>query len=414
MIHMSRIGALMAVAVALFIAGCGGPGADQQKQAQMLSQLKIDLEATKKQLAKADEERQKALDQLAAQERKLKQAGAEKEAMNSANGEQERLVQELETRDALITKLQAQLKETEEEAARLRSNTPGSADPAKIRLMGAKALAEYKAQQLEARVAQLEKDMDGKQEALDRITAQAQSKETEVQSLKQTIETLQSGEQKRSQELEARLANLSEELNQRTTQLERLKKELTGELEARTNEVVSLKKEQIDRAGQIEALKNALALLAKEKATTEAKLIRLQEESAGGQQKFAEITKTLEEANGKISGLQTLVDQSRKEHDRCLVEAEELRMRMEEQASEAEGLRDQLARLNLKMEENKPAEAQPSQETADQQPPPTQPDTAQDRIADERPEVKKPKEPDAPIMSLDSLLQGIPSRGQGQ
>jgi hypothetical protein len=140
-----------------------------------------------------------------------------------------------------VTRLKGQIEALEEKAARQPEAAPGhpSLQPTpeppadegvspktRVGLMGAKAIAEFRAQQLSQRVDKLTKDLDNKEKELREIRSNEEKKQAEVARLSETLDRIQAQDKARSQEVTAKLSSMSTELAARTEDAKRFKGEL--------------------------------------------------------------------------------------------------------------------------------------------------------------------------------------------
>ncbi len=151
------------------------------------------------------------------------------------------------------------------------SDTSPEAERKRIELMGAKALAEFRAEQFRRRLDELSQDLDAKEKELETIRQNARQKDEEVQRLRKAIEEMQVAEKTRTQELTARLEQISRDLQERTAAAEQFKKDLEEK-----NELLA-------------ALKTAVADASKLKTNAEAEIARLTDQ-------LADVTKQLQDS----------------------------------------------------------------------------------------------------------------------
>jgi chromosome segregation ATPase len=177
------------------------------------------------------------------------------------------LEKEKERNAELMKRVQSLLEgltEAEKRFSSLQKGEAGDISPEaerkRIELMGAKALAEFRAEQFRQRLDELAKDLDKKEKELETIRQNALDKDAEVQELRKAIDEIQRAERTRTQELSARLEQITRDLEERTAVASQFKKDLDEK-----NELLV-------------TLKNAVADASKLKANAEAEIARLQNE----------------------------------------------------------------------------------------------------------------------------------------
>ena len=306
---------------------------------------------------------------------------------------QERIAQEEKTSKTIASKLEsmqkklvkAQERAEKAEAASgtveaLQGETEKS-DMTRIGLMGAKALAEYRAKKLSERLDILKKDLGQKEKELKRITQEAQAKDREVAALSKRVEEFQKGQQARGAEIAQRLEAMKREIVERSAESKRLKSELEN------------------NAGLLQTLKNAAADSTKLKAEAEKKIAELQaqltETQKGLQAQVAEAQKkteaarndervarqeteqlksTLESWRKEVQAINVESDRLRKDRDHFHTAAAEARVALERREAEAQQLRDLIAEMSSKLEaceRSAQAAVQPPAPTSSQEKPST-------------------------------------------
>ncbi len=184
------------------------------------------------------------------------------------------------------------------------SDISPEAERKRIELMGAKALAEFRAEQFRRRLDELSQDLDAKEKELETIRQNAREKDAEVQQLRKAIEQIQLAEKTRNQELSARMEQISRDLEQRTAAAEQFKKDLEEK-----NELLA-------------ALKNAVSDASKLKANAEAEITRLNNQ-------LADVTKQLQDSQAlaaqqqqDLAAAQNRLTQSQQEIQRLAQEVQ--------------------------------------------------------------------------------------------
>lgn len=263
------------------------------------------------------EQRQK---HTAGLESQLNQA---RDALARQQDEKSRLVSELDLQRQKIKELEARAAKGVEPSQPLVREVP---DAGKIGLMGAKAVAEFKAEQLSKRLDKLRADLDAKEKELARINQLANQKDAEVAKLKESIEKLQAEEQARVEELQSRLGNISKELKQRSAEASKFKLDLQ------------------EKSELLEALKNAVADAGKLKSSAEA-------ENANIRSELATTRKQLEETKAQAS-------LDRQDLQDCAAWAEKASKELEQQRAGLEQYRTDTDRLRQEGEQLKAAYAE--------------------------------------------------------
>ena len=165
----------LAYTTALLLLGCtqpqstGGPP-DVRKAQAVAAELQSQLAEARKDIAKQHAQNSELIERVQSVMDKLKEVETARE-------------REREERKAVA-------EETSRKAA-----ASGISDPVRIKLMGAKALAEFRAKQLGERLDKLGKDLEQKEQELKTIRENAQKKDEEVQALTKRIEELRATKQ---------------------------------------------------------------------------------------------------------------------------------------------------------------------------------------------------------------------------
>jgi chromosome segregation ATPase len=199
-------------------------------------------------------------------------------------------------------------------------------DESKIQLMGAKAIAEYRAAQLSRRLDALSKNLDRKEAEMAAIRQTAQSKEAEVGQLRQQIEKLQAGEKARTVELNSRVEQISKDLANRSAEAKKFKQELD------------------EKSGLLDALKNAVTDASKLKSAAENEVTQLRAE-------LAETTKQLETARNVAEQNKSVAEQWQQEAEQFRAKAEASDKELQSQAERAQAAEKELQTLKAQTEE---------------------------------------------------------------
>lgn len=307
---MWKLFVILLSGLALF--GCGE---SELQQARTQDQKTIsDLKSQVVEAREALDARLKENEQLAKQVQDLTQKVGERERLLAAKAEQER------------------------------KPAKGKGEEGRVELMGAKAIAEYKAEQLSRRVEKLTQDLNAKEQEVSSIRQNAQQQNAEVEQLRQRVAALQKAEQTRTTELQSKLDSIAAELKERSAAAEKFKQELD------------------EKTGLLSALKNAVSDASKLKSGAEAEGAKLRED-------LAEALKQLEAAQGvagqareetaKVQAYNEQIQQKLAEWmqygEQMKQEVERLTQQVNASASEISQLREQLQAAQAKLEEHAPS-----------------------------------------------------------
>lgn len=225
--------------------------------------------------------------------------------------EKERNVELMQRVQSLLEKLQ----DTESRGARSRSadgsNGSNGAEKKRIELMGAKALAEFRAEQFRKRLDELGSDLDLKERELESIHQNSAQKDVEVQQLRKTIEELHAADKTRTAELNARMEQITRDLQERTAAANAFKKDLD------------------DKTELLSALKIAVADAARLKSNAESEIERLRAE-------LTETVKNLEITQGLLSQERQDMVLARQSIEQTQAEMEKLRKDLAQSQGETE------------------------------------------------------------------------------
>jgi chromosome segregation ATPase len=231
----------------------------------------------------------------------------------------------------------------------------------RISLMGAKALAEFRAEQLSKRLDKLNKDMNLKEQELATIRQNAEAKDQEVASLSVKIEELQEADRTRTSELQAKLDAIEQELAERSIAMGKLKQDLDEKTELLT------------------ALKSAVADAAKLKSNAETEVTRLQSDLTQAAGQADAVGKQAGQLRRELEQLQNQAFRSREDIEQCRQQYEQLHAEAESSKQESQKLKAELSELSKKVQ-----------------------------VAESAPPAAEEESPSA----LDNLLQGQQSAGQ--
>lgn len=244
--------------------------------------------------------------------------GQARDALARQQDENNRLAGQLDS-------LREKVKELEAAAAKkteaTRPEIQEVPDAGRIGLMGAKAIAEFKAEQLSKRLDTLSANLDKKEQELAKINQLAKQKDAEVAKLRETIEKLQSQDESRVGELQARVDKISKELEKRSAEANKFeqdlqeKSELLAALKSAVNDASKLKSAT---EAENAKLQTELAQLSKQLETTKT-------QAAQDHQDLQDCAAWAEKAAKEIEQQRTAMDQYRAESDRLRAEGDQLK-----------------------------------------------------------------------------------------
>lgn len=225
-------------------------------------------------------------------------------------------------------------KSVREETSR-NASAAGISDPVRIRLMGAKALAEFRAKQLTERLDKLGKDLELKERELKTIRQNAQQKDEDLRALTKRIDELRATADAKTAELTKRIEKVTNDLSQRSTEAKKLGAQLS------------------EKVGLLEALKNAITDAGKLKARAEAEGERLKKELDETQKRLAAKTEESEQRGKQVAELQQSLTNADQQIEELKSVTGQLRNRVEQlQAAQEQGLRE-IAQLKAAWERSK-------------------------------------------------------------
>ncbi|MCX5861596.1 MAG: hypothetical protein WCG29_08470 [Desulfomonile sp.] len=230
----------------------------------------------------------------------------------------DKLEQERDRNFELMQRVQLLLEKLKESEDRISGHKTGEVsrivDPGekkRIELMGAKALAEYRAEQFRRRLDQLSRDLDLKEQEIEAIRQNSAKKDVEVQQLRQTIEDLQAADKTRTAQLGSRLEQITRDLEERTASANKFK----GDLDEKTE--------------LLGTLKNAVSDATKLKANAEAEIARLNGD-------LGEALRQLEASQSQVLQYRQDLMQAKNNIDQAQVDMERLRQEAGRWHSETE------------------------------------------------------------------------------
>ncbi|MFZ5867746.1 MAG: hypothetical protein ACOYXY_17820 [Thermodesulfobacteriota bacterium] len=302
---LSRSGTVAICGLVLTLLGCGEGDIPKQRELverdQRISSLQADLDDKTRELTVRQQETEAARNEL----RSLRQR-----------------VQELDRQSARV--------QATPESPSIK--IAPDAEAGKLSLMGAKALAEFRASQLQERLDQLKRDLDRKEQALKSLSRDASQKAQEVEALQKRMEGIQSAEQTRTQELTAKLNQISTELNKRAEESERLKKDLS------------------DKTHMLDALKNAVTDAGQLKANALAELKQASEALTEKEKQLEDARQKTEAYRTELLSTQEDMERAQQEAEQCLRSAEKLKAELARQGDETAQLRTELAQVSQRLQ----------------------------------------------------------------
>ncbi|MHB8204610.1 MAG: hypothetical protein ACYDHG_13015 [Desulfomonilaceae bacterium] len=195
--------------------------------------------------------------------------------------------------------LSEKLKELQDAAENQTNNTPtetspgGLSDQTRIALMGAKAVAEFKAQQAERRLESLTADLVKKDDELKDALEQAEASSHENEDLKNKLETLNT------------------ETAQKKAELEETVKKLEATIAERNSVIIKKEAESKEKEDLLNTLKKAWSDATQLKSAAEADLSKLKT--------------SFTDCQNQTTQLKTMEDQQKKENERLAGELQNLK-----------------------------------------------------------------------------------------
>lgn len=369
------------IGTALIFQGCGE---------QEIKEHKAQTTDQSRQIAKLQSELSRAGDDLSRARGELSQAGATLARREREIGELSDKVRSLEAeankRTAMERGLADRGKTVDGPPASGRGGDTQT-DRSRIGLIGAKALAEFKAAKLSKRLDELKEDLDRKETALKEIAENARTKDDEIAALRERIEELQASEQTRTAELRARLQEIEKQLKERSAEAQRHKNELDEKqglldaLKGAASDAGRLKAAAESRVKELEArvadLQAQLTKAAGDAERAGQQIADLQAQSEASRKEIVRVQGVAEKENARVQGL---AEQTAKEKDYYQTEATKLRLEVERQQKEAEEQRAAIADLGSRLEaaEASQREAEAARDAAEAPPEPARAEPAKE------------------------------------
>jgi chromosome segregation ATPase len=340
-----RLCAALAIIGSLFLLqGCVGTDTND---------LRPRLKSAKSEIARLESELTAARERIAREEKAAQTLAAELDSMRN---------------ELAQVKMRAQRGEAARKAADKRREQTEKADMSKIGLLGAKALAEYRAKKLSERLDVLKKDLEKKEKELSRIRQEAQAKDREVAALGKRVEEFRQGQQTRAAELANRLEAMNREIAARSEESQRLKNELddkTGLLQTLKNAAADSSRLKADaeqkivelKAQLIETEKRLQAELGEKNSRLQARLAEAEKATEAARndakvcrQETEQLKSTVERWRKEIQAINVEADRLRKDRDHFATAAAKARVELERRDAETKQLRDLIAEMSAKLE----------------------------------------------------------------
>ncbi len=250
-------------------------------------------------------------DQKVISDLKAKLADAQSAAEIRQN-EIDRLTRQMQDVTSKNNELQNLLK------ARTEQKSGKSEPPGRVELLGAKALAEYKAEQLSRRVEKLTADLDQRERELAEINKKTKTQGTEVEQLRQTVAELQKTDANRTAELQGRIESITKQLKERSDAAEQFKRELN------------------ERTELLNALKNAV---------TDASTLKTSAESEN-----AKLRQALEDTKKQLEAANAATEEARQEAVKFHAYGEQVHTQLGQWKQYAEQMKQEAERLNSELQ----------------------------------------------------------------
>jgi len=296
--NLLRYSAIFLLALALIPQGCGDrrPGPQTSADLEQANRMVADLQAKLKQVQDSLGQQRSQNDELIGRLQQLMEGISESD----------------KRREKEFDMIRKSAEDRGQESGRTGSGrSEALGDQQRLALIGAKALAEFKAKQLDLRVDELKKDLDRKEAELRELTDAAQDKDLQVQKLNKQLKELQASEAKRTAELDSRLEQISKDLSDQSAQSKQFKQELDEKSEL----LAALKNAIGDSARLKSAAEHQISLL-QTQLTETTKL--LETSKAAAEQQSQELTNTqrqLAQALEEVERWRTLTEQAQQDSE---------------------------------------------------------------------------------------------------
>lgn len=274
-------------------------------------------------------------------ETELKQAKARLSSVELEN-------RELNASNQLLTdKLKEVQAAAEEEVNNLASGKaskvkPGDAsDQSRIALMGAKALLEFKAEQLSRRV--------------ESLTAELSQKGDDLKTALENLEIVT----RQDELLKTKLETITAEADQKEKELEQTIKKLESTLAERSAAATRIEGELKEKEGLLNTLKKAWSDATQLKSNAESGMEQLKANVTDCRNQFEQLRSALEQERGQSGRLVAELESYRKELSSCQAQSEQLRIQANNYLKQIQELQTIQADLASKQQPAPPASKMP-------------------------------------------------------
>jgi DNA repair exonuclease SbcCD ATPase subunit len=302
---------ILVLSLLLALQGCGGSSVEETKQVAKPPQREV---------SEAEANLQKAREELTA----LKQNN-------------EHLAQRCEVLTAKTKELEEIARE--KVAKKAPASQPSSiGDDARIELMGAKAIAEFRAKQLSARLDTLSKDLERKDQELEAIRSTAKQKEEEVEALRKSMEQLRATAETQTQNLSRRMEELGRQVQERSEETKKLQKEVN------------------DKTSLLESLKSAVADAGKLKSQAESQSAQLRTQLNEALKQLQAAQAESQQRSAEAAQLRSQIGTFKQETEQWRSAAERFREEAERYGQAVQELQAQASELTAKLQTQESAE----------------------------------------------------------
>lgn len=300
----SRYFLAIALLVSPMIFGCGPgpkPGASNEQSQQMISSLESELDRARTEVEKQIDINKTLEDQVQSLTSKLDEI--EKEEAGSAQSQESSTV-----------------------------SSSGALDSqSRVALMGAKALAEFKAEQLSSKLEKLTKESQARDTDLAKAVEKADALDAELKGIKEALE-------EKTQQYDSQTTEKTAQINQMGMELKNLS--------AQVNE---MKQEVADKEELLATLKKAWSDATQLKTAAEAESARLKTELTEVNAQLATVTEAAEKSSKEASILKGELQQAQERIESATTQIEKLSSDNQAYSKEVERLKVNAATLSNKL-----------------------------------------------------------------
>ncbi len=295
-------------AVSFLLTGCGGSELDKTK---------LELQTRQKQISELEARSSKQTEELRKQTEINDQLSQQmQDLISNVKSLESRLSAKSESKPAADAKCDEQ---------------------SRVELLGAKAMAEFRAEQLNKRLENFNKEIEAKDKELEEGNQRTEQKEADLAEMKQRQEGLQAQNDGKTKELQSQLADLNRELAARGEAADRLKKELD------------------EKSELLGALRNAVQDATKLKKATESELAKTRASEAELKNKLEETTNQLAKQNEEIGSFGAQAQSYTQELNRQKELARKMGVETEQLKKETTNLKAQVADLAQRLKSTQAA-----------------------------------------------------------